>query len=464
MSTSPLGTLLATRLDAVLGTTLAQHPVLLEGMKPHNVTQPASAMHPQDSVIQRGGAPLGEAGARQGRPGAVARGNAGAAGLPGAKGQELPGGIQPSARAILSEPAKTILALLLSRPGNERALQGQMPLWLAAGRASLPAGAAGGGSAPAPTTAGQAGTAAGPGGSAPAVIDAGPKAAGTQAMLPKAPEGMVQTLTRSLGQTVGNSGLFYESHLSQMVFGKRSASQLLQEPQAMLGRIGNAAETAGGAPAAAASTAGQHGNSPSAGLASQAAGTFQQGMSAEPGGQSSPAGGNTLQGTPAPVPGVHPDAVGVVRQQLEALANSTFNWQGEAWPGAGMQWEISEDAKPHDSGEPASWATRLVLQLPALGEVQARISLAGDALVLRLLAPDSAPLLQEFAPVLRQNLQASGLILTDLAVMAQAPQAGTPNADLASAALSGAPTETTGNSAASGMATSPPEDGNGAPA
>src|SRR5690606_20946724 len=104
---------------------------------------------------------------------------------------------------------------------------------------------------------------------------------------------------------------------------------------------------------------------------------------------------------------------------LETLANNAFHWQGEAWPGAAMQWEVNEDASRHGADEPSTWATRLKLQLPSLGDVEARISLAGDRLVLRLVAPESAAVLQDHASQLRENLLAGGLMLTDMTVLAQ---------------------------------------------
>src|SRR5690606_1151759 len=48
---SSLGTLLATRLDAVLGTTLAQHPILLN-VKASNAVPASAALHGQDTVIR----------------------------------------------------------------------------------------------------------------------------------------------------------------------------------------------------------------------------------------------------------------------------------------------------------------------------------------------------------------------------------------------------------------------------
>src|SRR5690606_29977718 len=123
-------------------------PVLLTGAKSHNVAQATSAIHPQDTVIQRGSGQAAEVGARRGQPDAasVARGGASATGLPSAK-SDLPGGIQPSARAILSEPARTILALLLSRGDTGAGVQGRVPLWDARTTAAQRGGAGAAGAA-----------------------------------------------------------------------------------------------------------------------------------------------------------------------------------------------------------------------------------------------------------------------------------------------------------------------------
>lgn len=505
MANSALGTLLATRLDAVLGTTLAQHPVLLTGAKSHNVAQATSAVHPQDSVIQRGSGRAAEIDARGARPGAagVARSGASAAGLLAGKG-ELPGGIQPSARATLSEPARTILALLLSRSDAGTGVQGRMPLWDAnaaaaqrgargaTGSGSAPGGAAGAGAGTSQpsqdATARSASSAVNPGQAVSAAeanaaarlaaISAGlagePSATaqaaastGADAARLKVPEGMVRMLAQSLGQTVSHSGLFYESHLAQMVFGKRGLGELLKEPQALMGRPGGA-QTGGMAQAGHASAGGTGnmpggaGGSDSAGPGTGAQASHTMGSSAgtasSPGSavsgfglagysdtSASATGTNTSSlNANLPVPGIHPDAATLVRQQLETLATNAFHWQGEAWPGAPMQWEVNEDAGRPGTDEPSTWATRLKLQLPSLGEVEARISLAGDQLVVRLVAPDSAPVLQEHASALRENLLAGGLTLTDLTVLTQpaVDPSSTGNPPTASAEFAG---DTTGD-------------------
>lgn len=395
---SPLGTLLATRLDAMLGTTLAQHPVLLEGAKPHGTAQPASAIHPQDSTILR---EQGRVGERRGLPPGVTRSagqTADAAG--GTRGQTLPGGVQASAQATLSESARTILALLVSRPRAESGVRGQMPLWTGAQAASTAAGqsAAGAGG----LVAGQGQPAGGAGPALGAAAPGGASAATSAAPLPPGPPEMARQLAQALGRAVGLSGVFYESHLSDLAFGKRSLAELLKEPQALLHRAAPAGEA--GAPR-------------SAGAAGADEAASRQAAGPGPG----PAAGT---GNPAgpPIPGIHADAATLVRLQLETLANAAFNWQGEAWPGARMQWDIAEHAAAPEAGETASWSSRLLVHLPRLGEVEARLTLAQNQLVLRLVAPESADRLQPHTDVLRARLQAAGVTLSDLSVLARTPQ------------------------------------------
>jgi hypothetical protein len=47
---------------------------------------------------------------------------------------------------------------------------------------------------------------------------------------------MAGQLANALAQALQSSGMFYESHLSGLAFGKQSPAHLMQEPQAMLGR------------------------------------------------------------------------------------------------------------------------------------------------------------------------------------------------------------------------------------
>lgn len=80
---------------------------------------------------------------------------------------------------------------------------------------------------------------------------------------------------------------------------------------------------------------------------------------------------------------VHPQLVTTVHQQLDLLATAAFRWTGEAWPGVAMDWRIEEEGKRHAAGEespddaPRRWSTNVSLQLPHLGTVDVRLSVAG---------------------------------------------------------------------------------------
>src|SRR5690606_10965775 len=234
------------------------------------------------------------------------------------------------------------------------------------------------------------------------------------------PGALSARLAQSLSQAVQGSGMFYESHLAALAFGKANPRDLAREPQARLGSrapganapAGPGSNAAGGVPGSGTpATGGGQGLPPGA-----SAPMAESGGLAAQAGQSAQAGASSPQG--APIPGIEPQAHLLVRQQLEVLANQTFAWQGEAWPGAEMDWEIQR--RPQDDGDDSGtdhWSTRLKLSLPALGEVHARLTLAGDQLVMRLAAPDSAPRLDGATEQLRARLLAHGLRASQIAVV-----------------------------------------------
>ncbi|CPQ05497.1 Flagellar hook-length control protein FliK [Bordetella pertussis] len=119
------------------------------------------------------------------------------------------------------------------------------------------------------------------------------------------------------------------------------------------------------------------------------------------------------------MPGIHQDATLLVRQQLDVLANQPDARQ--AWPDAPMEWEVAREHGDEAAGQPGThWATRLKLNLPRLGTVEARLNLAANQLVLHVVAPDSAAEIGAAADALRQQLSAAGLTLTNLSVDAVA--------------------------------------------
>lgn len=166
-------------------------------------------------------------------------------------------------------------------------------------------------------------------------------------------------LPQRLHQTLRESGLFYEAHLARWTRGTFELADLRNEPQARL--------AAGGQPMAVA-----------AGLT-----------------------------------GMPEEAARLAGRQLLMLEGAPFLWQGFAWPGQWLEWQVREEAGGGGEGneEPNTWATELRLTLPRLGGVTARLSLAGERLTIGLDATEASTLesLREALPALERALQAAGL-------------------------------------------------------
>lgn len=120
-------------------------------------------------------------------------------------------------------------------------------------------------------------------------------------------------------------------------------------------------------------------------------------------------------------PSVHPGAEGMVRQQLEMLASQQFRWVGEAWPGTHMAWEIAYEPVETDEGDSGDrrsgqiWSTRLLLELPELGTIEARLSLSPGGLATRLIARKSniTSRFDDARSALQERLAASGIALLE---------------------------------------------------
>lgn len=321
-----------------------------------------------------------------------------------------------------------------------------------------------------------------------------------------------QAAAAVLANTVGQSGLFYESHLAQWVSGARDMQEIRQEPQAQVPVQGKApmpaatAQTQAGttpilltfggttpdpAPArpataplipasqvlaealasvgnprvahshAAAEQGLRQGTGstvaysrdasatpapprPSAAnlasLAYQATAdvtirasaldTFAPHV-ARP--QEGPADAATDAGRQAAAPGpaIHPATEGVVRQQLELLATQQFRFTGEAWPGVPMDWALlraDADADAYADGDTAAhgdaaqpWTSRLRLQLPSLGMVEAVLTLGPAGLDAHVATPETDIAARFIAarPLLRTQLEAKGIVLQRLRVETQ---------------------------------------------
>ncbi len=437
MSVGPaaLGNVLVQRLDAVLGTTMsAASANQVSGARPDAVSQPGNLEKPgpSDGSTRDPRQGIQTGGARGDRQNTVVDPKTAAALALAARGLVTSSDTTASAPTTLGSTARTILALLAQFPEAAPAIQGRAPLWAAnpsAGQAAaspgaLPSQAAAqtpmpsAGQTPAqapaqtasalaasvataldgdaPTTSTRPDRPAGHGDSANAAK--GTDAAAQTTLAAGGPS--ARALGQALRQALQGSGLFYESHLTDMVFGRATPEQLRKEPQAALGKNAPAQDAATTRPRADAAAGGRSG--------------------ADAGPSHGASGGSA---SAAPISGIHQDLTVLVRQQLDVLANQALTWQGEAWPGTPMEWEVERDPYGGDPSSTAStWATRLKLDLPRLGLVDARLNLAGDQIVLQLIAPHAAAEINDSSDTLRSRLLAAGLTLSNLTVSVVEPR------------------------------------------
>ncbi|MCR4299347.1 MAG: flagellar hook-length control protein FliK [Gallionella sp.] len=212
-----------------------------------------------------------------------------------------------------------------------------------------------------------------------------------------------KSLAAGLRETLGKSGLFYESHQAQWVRGERSINQLLEEPQNLLTGKSSPPSSAdqyaapgkiSAAQAQARFTADQHAALDKTPIA-QADVTAQAatGDAAQP---------------------IAKELVNLVQQQLHTLEHRHLAWMGQVWPGQEMQWEIQGQPE-HQVRQPdeRQWSTEMELALPKLGDVHARLVFTGSGLRLTLQAADSATidLFSRALPQLRNSLAKADIAL-----------------------------------------------------
>jgi len=231
---------------------------------------------------------------------------------------------------------------------------------------------------------------------------------------------LVNALATALQQAVGNSGLFYESHLAQWLSGTRSSDSLQNEPQAQLN---TPSQAAGGQMLDASGLS----NKLSATLATLLNPGNTQASTTQAGGTLTTTAASAMLAGAKTGPEqnnlpIHPDSVALVRQQLDLLSTSQFQWSGHAWPGAPMDWEISrrDGQSSNGSNEPADgqiWHTRISLELPGLGKVEAQLSLNAKQLTARISAnAQSAATMANNSVDLRRRAAAAGLDLLSLQI------------------------------------------------
>ncbi|MEG1116871.1 MAG: flagellar hook-length control protein FliK [Janthinobacterium sp.] len=173
-------------------------------------------------------------------------------------------------------------------------------------------------------------------------------------------------VAQKLQEAVGSSGLFYESHVAEWAEGKRPLASLLLEPQMQKAAQGDMAKT-----------------------------------------------------------GTDLASAQLINLQLHTHEQARVQWQGEAWPGQKMQWDISRDAPEGqqrdgtDADEEATaWRSNVRFQFPLLGDLAAHVVLQGGRVTIQLQAGSegSADTLRQHAARLEASLDAAGWPLSSLTI------------------------------------------------
>jgi len=259
-----------------------------------------------------------------------------------------------------------------------------------------------------------------------------------------------------LRETLGNSGLFYESHQAQWLDGTRSTAQLLHEPQNLTpeqvkivlagnaagrvvagqdtpektimandtsGKIVVASDSSGkiamaGDPSGKAAMAGD-----AYGKAAMANHAYEKAAMMGDTANSSVTASNSSNASASKQPdtplleegkalGIPEHLQPLVQQQLNALETRQMVWQGNVWPEQPMQWEVHEQAaQSHGAEEQRQWVTQLHLDMPNLGEVTAtlRFNSAGLSLALNAGTPETGAMLGSASTQLVAALSDAGI-------------------------------------------------------
>ncbi|WP_431479014.1 flagellar hook-length control protein FliK [Massilia eburnea] len=191
-------------------------------------------------------------------------------------------------------------------------------------------------------------------------------------------------LSQGLQRALGDSGLFYESHVAEWAEGKRPLQDLQREPQMQ-----------------------RH-------AAAQGAAQGQADAIAKA------LGGPDLS------------AAQMINQQLHTHEQGKVMWQGEAWPGQQMQWLVEREQQGEAGGKggqgegrdgdaEAVWRSGVRFRFPMLGQVAANVTLVGEQVHISLQSgsEDSASTLRAWAGALQQAMETAGAPLASLAINAE---------------------------------------------
>lgn len=245
-------------------------------------------------------------------------------------------------------------------------------------------------------------------------------------------------LAQALEGALRGSGLFYESHLAAWAQGRMPLAVLLAEPQ---GALSNPRSPANpfqlpaqmaepeSAPSFFQPMVPTHPENQAPPRQSAGTGT-PAGTTPDPAALPQAISRAAVQGTtvysqmadlganpvPSPAQAVHGALTNLVGQQLQALMQQQVEWNGALWPGQRAHWQVEKRKADGGHGGPMEapqqrWVSTLTMQLPRLGEVRARIVLAGNALAVQVWGTENAAL-DAGRSTLRSALAAAGLHVT----------------------------------------------------
>ncbi len=282
-------------------------------------------------------------------------------------------GVQTFADPTAEAPADKLRSALPDNPGGARVGSGTHAAALLAKAPLLPAAQLGemAAATPAPTL---SDTAKVLGSVLASALRDGPAPATLvgRAPLLAGPPAAPAVLAAALQQALSTSGLFYESHLAEWAGGERPRADLAQEPQMQRALVLPGAEAARGA----ADTA-------------------------------------TAQ---------------LVNLQLHTQEQARVAWQGQAWPGQDVRWDVAQEQPEAQHGgadedAPPGWRSSVRLRFALLGEINARVVLSGANVHIQIDAgagPVGA-LLRAHAGALGLALDAAGSPLASLSIRSETP-------------------------------------------
>ncbi|MBM9888101.1 MULTISPECIES: flagellar hook-length control protein FliK [Deefgea] len=204
--------------------------------------------------------------------------------------------------------------------------------------------------------------------------------------------------TQLAGQLAGRlaeSGLFYESHQAEWVTGQRPLQTLLREPQASFNLSNAHLES---------KTSTESPPTEFKDLVTNLASKTQD---------------IALQAALKKADDLPPEQAmrQLVRQQVDLLEQRPLVWQGNAWPGQPLKWELElQNEQEHQAefnAEQRQWQTSLDLALPKLGAVGVVATMVQGQFSLNFKAADeqTAALIKTHQADLMQRFEAAGLSL-----------------------------------------------------